>query len=272
MKLDHEADWPELAGQWLGDRTPGLALILGSGLGPVAEAIGQAISLDYADVPGLPVSRVPGHAGKFVAGFLGGVPVVVACGRVHAYEGHPPAALGAQVRFLAACGVNTLVATNAAGSLVTDLSPGDWMLVTDHINLLGTSPLEGGHYFLDMTSAYDAALRENFLEAAAALDMRLHTGVYAAVRGPQYETPAEVRMLAALGAHAVGMSTVPEVIQARALGLRVAALSCITNFAAGISDTAPDHDDVLAVGHTSSAAFLALLDRMISGYQSSAYL
>ncbi len=258
-----ESHWPALAHKWLEGRAPRFALILGSGMGVLAEAIEDPLLLGYAAVPGLPVSRVPGHAGKFLSGTLNGLPVVVACGRVHAYEGHPPAALGAHVRFLAACGITTLLLTNAAGSLDPGMRPGEWMLVTDHINLLGFSPLEGSPCFLDMTSGYDEALREAIREVAARLEICLHTGVYAAVRGPQYETPAEVRMLKMLGARAVGMSTVPEVIQGRMLGLRVAALSCITNFAAGISNTPPSHEEVLDTGRRAASQCLALLKALV---------
>lgn len=258
-----ESNWHELARDWLNGRQPQVAVILGSGLGSIADSIEDSVVLDYSQVPGLPKSKVPGHAGKFICGTLERTHLLVACGRVHAYEGYQPDALGAHVRFLAACGIKSLVATNAAGALVPTMQPGSWMLVTDHINLLGLSPLQGYPHFLDMTNAYDLNLRKAFLTSAHNLGIPLHSGIYAAVKGPQYETPAEVCMLASFGAQAVGMSTVPEVIQARMLGLRVAALSCITNLAAGISDTPASHDEVLSIGHSSVSVLRLLISEFL---------
>ncbi len=232
-------------------------IVLGSGLGLLAEAVEVHREVAFADA-GLPVSTVPGHAGRFVFGTLGGAAVVLMLGRVHLYEGHSPQQVTAGVRWLAAQGVRNLILTNAAGSLNPHFAPGSWMLLADHLNLTAASPLSGG-VFTDLSAAYDPRWHAALRAAAAAQGMPLHEGVYAGLRGPQYETPAEIRMLRTLGADAVGMSTVLETIQARALGLRVAAFSCLTNWAAGIAPAALDHHEVLAVGQQSADALLRLL-------------
>lgn len=232
-------------------------IVLGSGLGPLADAVTTDREVPFAEA-GLPASTVPGHAGKFIFGRLNGTPVVLMKGRVHLYEGHPPAAVTAGVRWLASQGVSHLILTNAAGTLNPEFAPGSWMLLTDHVNLTGTSPLAGPE-FIDLSAAYDAAWRTRLATAAASAGMPLHQGVYAGLRGPQYETPAEVRMLRTLGADAVGMSTVLETIQARALGLTVTGLSCLTNWAAGISPTPLDHHEVLATGKAAADAMITLL-------------
>jgi purine-nucleoside phosphorylase len=237
-------------------------IILGSGLGPLAEAVEGDREVPFADA-GLPASTVPGHAGKFVFGRLHGAPVVLMKGRVHLYEGHSAQEVTAGVRWLAGQGITRLVLTNAAGTLNPDFSPGTWMLLADHLNLTGTSPLHGAE-FIDLSAAYDPTWRAEFQEAAMAQGMPLSEGVYAGLRGPQYETPAEVRMLRTLGADAVGMSTVLETIQARALGLRVVALSCLTNWAAGITAAPLDHQEVLATGQQAAAAMIRLLTQVLS--------
>ncbi len=234
-----------------------VGIVLGSGLGSLAAQVRVEKEIPFAEA-GLPASTVPGHAGKFVYGFLGSRPVWLMMGRVHLYEGHPPAAATAGVRWLAEQGVERLLLTNAAGTLHPDFHPGSWMIFTDHLNLTGLTPLHGAD-FIDMSAAYDPAWRAGFLAAAAARGMTLHQGVYAGLRGPQYETPAEVRMLQALGAHAVGMSTVLETIQARALGLTVAAFSCLTNWAAGLSQAPLDHREVIATGKQAAAEMTGLL-------------
>jgi len=211
---------------------------------------------------GLPASSVPGHAGKFVFGTLAGTPVVLMMGRVHLYENHPPRAVTAGVRWMAEQGVRRLILTNAAGTLNPAFHPGSWMMVGDHLNLTAASPLEGAD-FLDLSAAYDPAWRAQFRAAAVASNMPLHEGVYAGVRGPQFETPAEVCMLRALGADAVGMSTVLETIQARALGLPVAAFSCLTNWGTGLSPTPLNHEQVLAIGQEASQVMVGLLTRVI---------
>ncbi len=240
------------------------AVILGSGLGPFASRLEPLAEVDFREVAGLPVSAVPGHAGRFSAVRLGGHPVLIVQGRVHLYEGWTAEETTRSIRFLHRLGIRKLVITNAAGSMNPDFAPGSWMLITDHLNLTGRSPLRGEDGFIDMSDAYCPALRDRFRLAAEALGMALHEGIYAAVSGPQYETPAEVRMLRLLGADAVGMSTVLEVIQARALGLRVAALSCLTNWAAGLARGPIGHDEVVSAGRGSAGPLLALLEATIA--------
>lgn len=238
-----------------------IGMVLGSGLGPLAEAVEVEREVSFAEAR-LPVSSVPGHAGKFVFGKLADKPVILMKGRVHLYEGHGPRLVTAGVRWMAGQGISEIILTNAAGTLNPDFPPGSWMILNDHLNLTGSSPLEGAD-FIDLSAAYDAARREEFLSAAAAAGMILHQGVYAGLRGPQYETPAEVRMLRALGADAVGMSTVLETIQARSLGLPVVALSCLTNWAAGITGATLDHHEVLETGQQAAQAMVGLLTRVL---------
>ena len=233
------------------------ALVLGSGLGPLADAVCVSREVPFEEA-GLPVSTVPGHAGKFIFGTLDGAEVVLMKGRVHLYEGHPPQTVTAGVRWMAEQGARSIILTNAAGTLNPDFPPGEWMMLGDHLNLTGTSPLEGAR-FQDLTETYDAAWRARFHEAAARLGMPLHEGVYAGNRGPQYETPAEIRMLRTMGADAVGMSTVLEAIQARALGMRVAAFSCLTNWAAGMTANPLDHHEVIETGQQAASAMIRLL-------------
>lgn len=239
------------------------AIVLGSGLGPFVESLEHAAVVPYGEIPGHPVSRVPGHAGRFIVTQLAGAPLLIAEGRVHLYEGWSAAEVARTVRLLHAIGIKTLLLTNAAGTLNPGFPPGDWMMLSDHINLTGHSPLHGGPNFFDMGEVYTAALRGVFRGAAESLGMPLHEGVYAALPGPQYETPAEIRMLRVLGADAVGMSTVPEAIQARALGLRVAAFSCLTNWAAGLSDEILSHEDVGRAGREAAQAMVDLLRRAL---------
>jgi len=239
---------------------PQAALVLGSGLGGFADACRRLFEVSYAEIPGLPESKVPGHAGQFVGAELGGVPLLLAMGRVHYYEGHSARQVAAHVRLMASLGPEVLVLTNAAGTLNRAFAPGGWMMLSDHLNLTAVSPLAGGPNFYDMSEVYDARLRGLFRGLAAEDGMHLHEGVYACVPGPQYETPAEVRMLRVLGADAVGMSTVFEAVQARALGLRVAAFSCLTNWAAGVTDRPLSHDEVMETGRTAAAALSRLLE------------
>jgi purine-nucleoside phosphorylase len=238
-----------------------IGIVLGSGLGPLADGVGIEREVPFAEA-GLPVSSVPGHAGKFVFGKLAGAPVVLMKGRVHLYEGHGPRQVTAGVRWMAEQGITRLILTNAAGTLNPDFAPGMWMMLNDHLNLTGTSPLEGAD-FIDMSVAYDADWRIRFRDAAKSSGMTLHAGVYASLRGPQYETPAEIRMLRAIGADAVGMSTVLETIQARSLGLPVAAFSCLTNWAAGITAAHLDHHEVLETGKKAAQAMIGLLTRVL---------
>lgn len=236
-------------------------MVLGSGLGLLADAVEIRREVPFAEA-GLPVSSVPGHAGKFLFGTLGGAEVVLMKGRVHLYEGHAPRVVTGGVRWMAEQGITRLIVTNAAGTLHPDFAPGTWMMLSDHLNLTGGSPLEGAD-FVDMTVAYDAGWRTDFRQAAEEAGMTLHEGVYAGLRGPQYETPAEVRMLRGLGADAVGMSTVLETIQARSLGLKVAGFSCLTNWGAGITMGALDHHEVLETGRQAAQAMIDLLVRVV---------
>ena len=236
----------------LGKRRPRVAIVLGSGLGFLGEEVQDAVRIPYADIPGFPQPGVVGHKGELVAGTLEGVSVLVQSGRFHLYEGHSPATAALPVRVFAQLGVTTLVATNAAGGVRPNLRPPALMLITDHINLTGSNPLvgpalAGDQRFPDMTVAYDAELRALAQTAAREQGIALEEGVYCALLGPSYETPAEIRMLQRLGVDAVGMSTVPEVIAARARGMRCVAFSIITNAAAGLG--APlDHKEVLEMG------------------------
>lgn len=232
-------------------------IVLGSGLGPLAGAVEVVREVTFSEA-GLPASSVPGHAGAFVFGRLCGAEVVLMKGRVHLYEGHGARAVTAGVRWMAEQGIARLILTNAAGTLNPAFGPGGWMMFSDHLNLTGTSPLEGPE-FIDLSAAYDPDWRARIRDAAAGLGMTLHEGVYAGLRGPQYETPAEIRMLRAIGADAVGMSTVLETLQARALGLPVVAFSCLTNWAAGMSSDPLDHHEVLATGKAAADAMIRLL-------------
>lgn len=236
-----------------------LAIILGSGLGSLVENIPLEAQLDYARFPDLPTPVVSGHAGRFLLGTLNGVRIIYAQGRVHLYEGHSPRAVTAIVRMLAACGIKRLILTNAAGTANPDFHPGSWMMIADQLNLTGTSPLLGMPQFIDMTEAYSPTWRARFAQAGAAARLPLHDGVYVGLLGPQYETPAEVRMLRQLGADAIGMSTVLETIQARALGLEVAGFSCLTNWAAGMSAQTLSHEEVLATSQAAAKDFSRLL-------------
>ncbi|HEY6808663.1 MAG TPA: purine-nucleoside phosphorylase [Gemmatimonadales bacterium] len=237
----------------LGKRTPVVAIVLGSGLGFFAERLEDAVRIPYAKIPGFPQPGVAGHAGELVAGTLGGVSVLAQSGRFHLYEGHDAAVAALPVRVFARLGVRTLIVTNAAGGISSALSAGSLMLISDHINLMYRNPLvgpalEGEERFPDLTAPYDPALRALAREAAKARSIPLAEGVYAALLGPSYETPAEIRMLQRIGADAVGMSTVPEVIAARARGMRCLGFSMITNLAAGLSGAALSHQDVLQMG------------------------
>jgi purine-nucleoside phosphorylase len=243
----------------MGDWGAETAIILGSGLSSIVGEVPADRVIAFADFAELPRPSVPGHTGHFVLGEIGTTRVIYAQGRVHLYEGFPAKDVAAGVRTLAAAGVKQLVLTNAAGSVNADFPPGSWMMLVDHLNLTGTTPLIGSRDFIDMTEAYSPGFRARFARAAAENDVKLREGIYAGLSGPQYETPAEVRMLRALGADAVGMSTVIEAIQARALGMDVAAFSCLTNWAAGMGDDNLSHEDVLAVGKRSTEIFARLL-------------
>lgn len=238
-------------------RRPRVLVILGSGLGGLAEAVQPDAEIPYAEVPGFGEARVEGHAGRLRIGGLEGVDALVMAGRVHLYEGHSPAVVAHPVRVARRLGAEILFVTNAAGGIAPGLEPGSLMLIEDHINLMGANPLSGPVFggeerFPDMTRAYDPELADLFAARAADLGVPVERGVYCAVSGPSFETPAEVRMLGRLGADAVGMSTVPEVIAARAQGMRVVGLSLITNRAAGLSAGPLDHAEVQEVGRAAA--------------------
>ena len=244
---------------------PRAVLVLGSGLGPVADAIEGAVSIPYKDLPGFPRPSISGHAGRLVLGKLGGVAVAAMQGRVHLYEGSSADAMTGPLRLFRRLGAKTLIVTNAAGGLREDWRPGSFMAIADQINLTGRNPLTGpndeavGPRFPDMSEAYDRKLRRAWTAAAKQARVVLHEGVYLAVPGPSYETPAEIRAFRRLGADAVGMSTVLEVIAARHAGYRVAGLSIITNMAAGLSQAPLDHKEVVAAGRNGAARLVRLL-------------
>ena len=248
----------------LGDCQPRLAIILGSGLGQLAEGIQRAANIPYADIPGFPPSTVVGHAGRLIAGSIDGCDVVALSGRFHLYEGHSAAVAGLPVRVAHALGAETLFVSNAAGGVRATLRPGDLMLIDDHINLMWRNPLvgpviEGDQRFPDMSAPYDRELLAVLREVALQRGIPVQEGVYAGLLGPSYETPAEVRMLRWMGADAVGMSTIPEVLTARAIGMRVAGVSCITNHAAGMTTERLSHQEVLDVANRVREKFEVLV-------------
>lgn len=259
--------------EWLSERIsvkPEVAMILGSGLGGIADDLTDATAFDYADIPNFPTSTVVGHAGQLVFGRLGDRPVVAMRGRFHYYEGWDLDQVTFPVRVFSLLGCTSLAVTNSAGGVNPDFSPGDLMLIRDHINFTGVNPLRGandarfGTRFPDMTEAYDFELRRRVIETARELEIPLHIGVYIGVQGPSYETPAEIGMMRRMGADAVGMSTVPEVIVANHLGLRVLGMSCITNLAAGYSSQELTHDEVTENAAIARAAFTKLLVHSIA--------
>ena len=234
----------------VGTVSPRLGIVLGSGLGPVAEAVADAVAIPYGEVPGFPQPGVQGHRGRLVLGRLGGLPVAVLQGRAHYYESGRADVMKVPVAVLAGLGCEMLLLTNAAGSLRREAGPGSLMLIADHINFGGANPLFGitdGSQFVDMSATYDPALRQSMLDAAAELDITLSIGTYMWFSGPSFETPAEIRAADRLGADAVGMSTVPEAILARHAGLRVAAISVITNLAAGMDEAPLTHETTMAL-------------------------
>jgi len=272
MNVQWTKEQVEEAAAWIRGRTdarPEIGLILGSGLGVLAEAMKGATAIPYREIPHFPVSTVAGHAGELVVGEAAGRPVVLMNGRFHLYEGYPAQAVAFPVRVMKALGVHTLVVTNAAGGINTTFQPGDLMLIEDHLNLTGQNPLVGpndesiGPRFPDMSEAYSARLRELARAVAEQQGLRLVSGVYAGLLGPSYETPAEIRMLRALGADAVGMSTVTEVIAARHAGLEVAGISCISNMAAGILPQPLSHREVMETAERVKERFLGLITGLL---------
>ncbi len=252
---------------------PTLGLVLGSGFNHILRELDVDATIPYVKVAGFPKPGVAGHEGKLFIGKLGGTQVLVLSGRAHFYEGHPMERVTFAVRVLAAYGIRDLLLTNAAGGVNRKFRPGDFMVVADHINLMGTNPLRGAPMaglprFVDLSRAYDAGLRGLLRRAGRRCGVKLHSGVYLALSGPTYETPAEVRAFARLGADAVGMSTVPEVIVARQCGVNVAAVSCITNLAAGLSPHSLSHADVLETGERVKTAAADLLKNFAQLYGS----
>lgn len=249
-------------------RKPKVALVLGSGLGFLADRVEGAVRVPYSDIPGFPEPGVQGHKGELVAGHLGGVAVLVQAGRFHLYEGHDAVTAGLPVRVFARLGIKTLIVTNASGGIRPGFGAGTLMLLSDHLNLMFRNPLigplvDGEERFPDLTEAYDLGLRKLARAAAAKLEVPLEEGVYAALLGPSYETPAEVRMLGKMGADAVGMSTVPEVIVARARGMRCLGFSIVTNPAAGLSGSSLSHQEVLEVGSRAGARLGDLITAVV---------
>jgi len=260
------------AAEFLASRTavrPRVAVVLGSGLGAFGDELAEAVEIPYSMIPGWPCSTAVGHAGKLVIGKLGAMPVVVMSGRAHLYEGYTPAQVTFGVRVLASLGARSLVITNAAGGINLALERGGLVLISDHINLQGSNPLVGpnddalGPRFPDMSEAYSRHLRALAHEVASELGFRLAEGVYAALLGPNYETPAEIRYLRTIGADLVGMSTVPEVIVANHMGVRVLGISCVTNMAAGILPQKIDHAEVLETGEQVRGTLVSLLKALL---------
>jgi purine-nucleoside phosphorylase len=248
---------------------PRVAVVLGSGLGGFADAIENPSIVQYKDIPEWPRSTAVGHAGQFIAGTVAGIPVAALAGRAHLYEGYTPQQVVYGIRALDRLGVDALILTNAAGAVNPQLKPGHLALISDHINLLSANPLTGpndeamGPRFPDMSEAYSSRYRELAREAAKTLGIELAEGVYAAVPGPSYETPAEIRYLRAIGADLVGMSTVLETIAANHMGMKVLGISCVTNYAAGVTDKKLDHSDVLATGERVRDTLTTLLNAVI---------
>jgi purine-nucleoside phosphorylase len=250
-------------------RQPKVGIILGSGLGGLSKSIAGAVRIPFDDIPGFPKATIAGHEGEVIVGSLGGREVVALSGRFHMYEGHSAALAAFPVRVFHALGALELFVSNAAGGISPKLAVGDLMMISDHLNLMGTNPLvgeeqEGEIRFPDMTDAYNPGLRWLLRTTAEKLGITLREGIYAGLLGPSYETPSEVKMLRLLGADAVGMSTVPEVIVARALGMRVAGVSCITNAAAGVTGSALSHAEVLETTNRVSASFQSLVTEFLA--------
>ncbi len=274
MKNEFGRDAAERAAELIRKRAPhgppAVGIVLGSGLGGLAADIEEAVTIPFADIPGFPVATVIGHAGSLLVGTLGGKRVVALAGRFHMYEGHSPQLAAFPVRVMHALGARVYLASNAAGGIRKDLAAGDLMIIDDHLNLTGMNPLaghveDGDERFPDMSAPYDAELRDLLKASAAKVGISVKEGVYAWLAGPSFETRAEVRMLARLGADAVGMSTVPEVIVARAVGMRVAGVSCIANAASGITAEPVLHKDVLEVTARAARGFQGMVREFVTG-------
>jgi purine-nucleoside phosphorylase len=248
---------------------PRIAVVLGSGLGGFADDFEEPVAIPYDDIPGFMRSTAQGHAGRLVIGKIDGIPVLAMQGRLHYYEGYSLDEVTFPVRTFGVLGIKTLVLTNASGGINVQLSEGALMVISDHLNLMGVNPLRGpnderfGPRFPDMSAVYSPELQELVVEEAKAIGIEVRRGIYGALSGPSYETPAEIHLLRNLGADAVGMSTVPEAIVARHMGLEVLGISCITNMAAGISDEPISHEDVMATGDRVQETFTELLRSVI---------
>ena len=249
---------------------PRIAVVLGSGLGGFADDFQEAVAIPYEDIPGFVRSTAAGHAGRLVVGKVDSVPVLAMQGRVHYYEGYSLEEVTFPVRTFGLLGIKTLILTNAAGGINVQLTQGALMVLSDHLNLMGVNPLRGpnderfGPRFPDMSAVYSADLQELVVEEAKAINVEVRRGIYCALSGPSYETPGEIHLLRNLGADAVGMSTVPEAIVARHMGLEVLGISCITNMAAGISDEPINHEEVMATSDAVRETFTELLQRVIA--------
>jgi purine-nucleoside phosphorylase len=247
-----------------------IAIVLGSGLGGFAEEFTDAVKLPYREIPGFVSSTAQGHAGSLVIGKVEGVTVLAMQGRVHYYEGYSLEEVTFPIRTFKLLGIDTLILTNAAGGIDVQLSQGTLMVISDHLNLMGVNPLRGpnderfGPRFPDLTEVYSRELQELVIEESRAIGVTIRRGIYAALAGPSYETPAEIHMLRAFGADAVGMSTVPEAIVARQMGMKVLGISCITNMAAGISENPINHEEVMETGQRVRETFTQLLRRIIA--------
>jgi purine-nucleoside phosphorylase len=249
---------------------PEVAIVLGSGLGGFADEFAEAVAIPYGEIPGFATSTAEGHAGRLVIGRVGLVPVVAMQGRVHYYEGYTLEEVTFPIRVFKLLGIKRLILTNAAGGIDIELNQGALMVISDHLNLMGVNPLRGptdekfGPRFPDMSEAYSRELQQLAVEVARTLGIEIRRGIYAALAGPSYETPAEIHMFRACGADAVGMSTVPETIVARQMGIEVLGISCITNMAAGISDEPINHAEVMETGRRVRETFTKLLRGVIS--------
>jgi purine-nucleoside phosphorylase len=272
MSISDDFSQAEFAAKHIASKSPikpAVAIVLGSGLGGFADEMTDAVRISYNDIPHFARSTAVGHAGQLVLGNIGAWPVVVMQGRVHLYEGYPVHSVVFPMRVFSRMGVRAAILTNAAGGINLEYGQGRLVVIKDHINLQGQNPLVGpedpnlGLRFIDMTEAYSKSYRQIALEAGKRLGIPLGEGVYAAVLGPSYETPAEIRFLRTIGADLVGMSTVPEVIVARQMGIKVLAISCVTNMAAGTTDAPINHEEVLEIGRKISGQFKALLRDVI---------
>jgi len=254
------------------DGKPQIGIILGSGLGSLVDVLEQSVEIDYKDIPGFPEATAPGHAGKLIYGLLGGKRVLAMKGRFHYYEGYDISQVVFHIRVFKLLGIDDLLVTNAAGGVNTGFKPGDLMLITDHISFFAPSPLRGrnldefGTRFPDMCGVYSSDLIETAKKAAGKEGLILKEGIYAFAQGPMYETPAEIRAFRVLGADAVGMSTVPEVITAHHSGMKVLGISCITNMAAGILNQPLNHKEVLEIGKQVEKKFSSLVTEIVSNW------